>query len=56
VWDNRCLLHQATPWDMTQPRVMWHSRIAGDPASEAALADIQPSPREGGEKVARSAG
>ncbi|MBS0520640.1 MAG: TauD/TfdA family dioxygenase [Proteobacteria bacterium] len=38
VWDNRCLLHQATPWDMTQPRVMWHSRIAGDPASEAGLA------------------
>ena len=37
VWDNRCLLHQATPWDMTQPRVMWHSRIAGDPRSEAAL-------------------
>lgn len=36
VWDNRCLLHQATPWDMNQPRVMWHSRIAGDPASEAA--------------------
>jgi len=38
VWDNRCLLHQATPWDMTQPRVMWHSRIAGDPKSEACLA------------------
>ena len=38
VWDNRCLLHQATPWDMTQPRVMWHSRIAGDPRSESALA------------------
>ncbi len=38
VWDNRCLLHQATPWDMTQPRVMWHSRIAGNPASESALA------------------
>jgi len=36
--DNRCLLHQATPWDMTQPRVMWHSRIAGDPMSEGALA------------------
>ena len=36
VWDNRCLMHQATPWDMTQPRVMWHSRIAGDPTSEAA--------------------
>jgi alpha-ketoglutarate-dependent taurine dioxygenase len=38
VWDNRCLMHQATPWDMTQRRIMWHSRIAGDPASEAALA------------------
>jgi len=38
VWDNRCLLHQATPWEMTQKRIMWHSRIAGDPASETALA------------------
>lgn len=38
LWDNRCLLHQATPWDMTQQRIMWHSRIAGDPASETALA------------------
>jgi alpha-ketoglutarate-dependent taurine dioxygenase len=38
VWDNRCLMHRATPWDMNQPRIMWHSRIAGDPRSEAALA------------------
>lgn len=38
VWDNRCLLHRAMPWDMREPRVMWHSRIAGDPASESALA------------------
>lgn len=38
VWDNRCLLHRATPWDMSQPRVMWHSRIAGDPLSKSALA------------------
>lgn len=38
IWDNRCLMHQATPWDMSQPRVMWHSRIAGDPVSEAAVA------------------
>ena len=37
VWDNRCLLHRATPWDMREPRVMWHSRIAGDPKTEAAL-------------------
>ena len=37
VWDNRCLLHQATPWDMTQRRIMWHSRIAGDPQSESGM-------------------
>lgn len=34
VWDNRRLMHQACPWDMTEPRVMYHSRIAGDPVSE----------------------
>jgi alpha-ketoglutarate-dependent taurine dioxygenase len=34
VWDNRALMHRACPWDMTRPRVMWHSRIAGDPVSE----------------------
>ncbi|HVA82437.1 MAG TPA: TauD/TfdA family dioxygenase [Candidatus Binataceae bacterium] len=37
IWDNRCLLHRATPWDMAEPRIMWHSRIAGDPVTEAAL-------------------
>lgn len=37
IWDNRCLLHRAMPWDMREPRVMWHSRIAGDSVSEAAL-------------------
>jgi alpha-ketoglutarate-dependent taurine dioxygenase len=36
VWDNRCLLHRARPWDLTQPRVMWHSRLAGDPSTESA--------------------
>ena len=36
LWDNRCLLHQATPWDMNEPRIMYHSRIAGDPESEFA--------------------
>ena len=36
VWDNRCLLHQACPWDMNEPRVMYHSRIAGDPTTEFA--------------------
>jgi alpha-ketoglutarate-dependent taurine dioxygenase len=43
VWDNRCLLHRATPWDMRQPRVMWHSRIAGDPLTEAALPEPAPA-------------
>ena len=37
VWDNRRLMHQATPWPLDQPRVMWHSRIAGDPDTELAL-------------------
>jgi alpha-ketoglutarate-dependent taurine dioxygenase len=37
VWDNRCLMHRGMPWDMREPRVMWHTRIAGDPVSEAAL-------------------
>ncbi|WP_373089791.1 TauD/TfdA dioxygenase family protein [Sneathiella sp.] len=38
IWDNRCLLHQARPWNMDIPRVMYHSRIAGDPKSESAAA------------------
>ena len=38
IWDNRCLLHRGLPWDMTKPRIMWHSRIAGDPATEMAVA------------------
>jgi alpha-ketoglutarate-dependent taurine dioxygenase len=37
LWDNRCLMHQATPHDPGQPRRMWHTRIAGDPATEAGL-------------------
>jgi len=37
VWDNRRLMHCATPFDMTQPRRMWHTRIAGEPESELAL-------------------
>jgi alpha-ketoglutarate-dependent taurine dioxygenase len=37
VWDNRRLMHRATPYDMTQPRRMWHTRIAGEPETETAL-------------------
>lgn len=38
VWDNRTLLHRACPWDMSEARVMYHSRIAGDAASESGIA------------------
>ena len=36
VWDNRCLMHRACAWNYLEHRVMLHSRIAGDPISEAA--------------------
>jgi alpha-ketoglutarate-dependent taurine dioxygenase len=38
VWDNRRLMHRACPWDMSEPRTMYHSRIAGDPVAEFAAA------------------
>jgi alpha-ketoglutarate-dependent taurine dioxygenase len=37
VWDNRCVLHRAGEWDLAEPRVMRHTRVAGDPATESAL-------------------
>lgn len=36
IWDNRCVLHRARPYDHRQVRIMRHTRIAGDPASESA--------------------
>jgi alpha-ketoglutarate-dependent taurine dioxygenase len=36
VWDNRCLLHRACAWNLAEPRVMYHSRIAGHPLTEFA--------------------
>jgi alpha-ketoglutarate-dependent taurine dioxygenase len=36
IWDNRCVLHRARPYDHAEPRVMHHTRIAGDRASELA--------------------
>jgi alpha-ketoglutarate-dependent taurine dioxygenase len=38
IWDNRCVLHRARPYDPSVPRVMHHTRIAGDPATESGLA------------------
>jgi alpha-ketoglutarate-dependent taurine dioxygenase len=36
IWDNRCVLHRARPYDHGEPRVMHHTRVAGDPATESA--------------------
>jgi alpha-ketoglutarate-dependent taurine dioxygenase len=51
VWDNRCLMHRACPYDASQPRHLRGSRISGDPASELAptfadsrAADYRPTP------------
>jgi alpha-ketoglutarate-dependent taurine dioxygenase len=41
IWDNRCVLHRACEWDLAEARVMRHTRIAGDPATESALATAQ---------------
>lgn len=37
VWDNRRLMHRGTPFDMREPRRMWHTRIAGERESELAV-------------------
>jgi alpha-ketoglutarate-dependent taurine dioxygenase len=37
LWDNRRLMHRVTPYDMTQPRRMWHTRIAGSPETDLAI-------------------
>ncbi|MCP5179034.1 MAG: TauD/TfdA family dioxygenase [Pseudomonadales bacterium] len=46
VWDNRCLMHRACPYDKTQARHLRGSRISGDAASE--LAPTHADPRAGG--------
>ncbi|MDH5737808.1 MAG: TauD/TfdA family dioxygenase, partial [Gammaproteobacteria bacterium] len=46
VWDNRCLLHRARPYDFSQPRIVRATRIAGDPEFE--LAETAPDKRAGG--------
>ncbi len=36
VWDNRCVMHRACPYDTREVRSLRGSRIAGDPESELA--------------------
>lgn len=52
VWDNRCLLHRARPFDMRLPRVLRASRISGDPQSE--LAPTVADPRASGYRATTS--
>ena len=37
MWDNRCVLHRARPYDYDKPRIMRHVRVAGDPRTEAGI-------------------
>jgi alpha-ketoglutarate-dependent taurine dioxygenase len=37
IWDNRCLMHRALPWDLGQPRDMRHTRLAGGESERAPL-------------------
>ena len=37
MWDNRCVLHRARPWPVSQARVMHHTRVNGEIDSESAL-------------------
>ncbi|KAI9022098.1 S-2,4-dichlorophenoxypropionate/alpha-ketoglutarate dioxygenase [Hyaloraphidium curvatum] len=38
IWDNRCMLHRARPYDYDgHERTLYHVRIAGEPATEAAV-------------------
>ena len=38
VWDNRCVLHRAHSWPPGERRLLRHTRVSGDPVTEAALA------------------
>ena len=36
IWDNRCVMHRARPYDRRQPRALQHTRVAGEPETELA--------------------
>jgi len=52
VWDNRCLMHRARPFDMRLPRVLRASRISGELQSE--LAPTVADPRAEGYRATTS--
>ena len=43
VWDNRCVMHRARPYDTKYPRALRASRISGEPESELAPTFPDPS-------------
>ena len=43
MWDNRCVLHRARSWPSNEARVMHHTRVNGELASESALNSIKAS-------------
>jgi alpha-ketoglutarate-dependent taurine dioxygenase len=47
IWDNRCLLHRARPYDYSQPRVLIGTRVAGDRDSELAYYPSDPEAEAG---------
>jgi alpha-ketoglutarate-dependent taurine dioxygenase len=36
IWDNRCVMHRAMPYDFSETRILQASRIAGDPTTDLA--------------------
>ena len=52
MFDNRCLLHRARPYDYSKPRVLIGTRIAGDPASELSYYPDDPAAQAGREALA----
>jgi alpha-ketoglutarate-dependent taurine dioxygenase len=42
IWDNRCVLHRARPYDPTEARYMVHTRVNGEAATEHA--PMEPAP------------
>ena len=43
VWDNRCVLHRARPYDHRQVRVMRHTRIVGEATERAETMGYPPA-------------
>ena len=37
IWDNRCMLHRAMPYDPKEVRILRGTRISGDVESESSL-------------------